>query len=230
MSLGPLTSRLVRRASEIWDDLYPAWQGYAHECEAFLEFIADRNQFARFLPRLVSSRQKRDEALNAIRVAYLMESLGYSIFAWEPTDAAPYKVEFHSKAEEAEVRQPSADGYRDHETRPEVRPGEAGCSLEDRHHAAPGARYQDCPGSRAREGASLSDLHKDAPARGPQERAFHIINSSAFQDSNWRRVSSRRFSFDFVATIDAPSTRRGLAAMAWTHWPWSSAVVVGPTS
>jgi len=31
-----------------------------------------------------------------------MESLGYSIFALEPTDAAPYKVEFHSKAEEAQ--------------------------------------------------------------------------------------------------------------------------------
>ncbi len=92
--LGPLTNNLVRRSSETWGDLYPSCQGYADECEALLEFIIERGQFDRFLSRLTSRRQQRDEALNEIRTAYLMESLGYPVVAWEPIDAAPYNVEF----------------------------------------------------------------------------------------------------------------------------------------
>jgi hypothetical protein len=77
-----------------WHDLYPAWQGYADECEALLEFIADKKQFDRFVPRLCSRVQQRDEALNEIRVAYLLDSMGYTVLAWEPVDAPTRNVEF----------------------------------------------------------------------------------------------------------------------------------------
>ena len=39
-------------------------------------------------------RQQRDEALNEIRVAYFLESAGYPVVGWEPTDAPPHNVEF----------------------------------------------------------------------------------------------------------------------------------------
>jgi len=92
--LGPLTNRIVRQASGKWKDLYPATQGYANECESLLEFVADRNQFDRFLSRLCARREQRDEALNEIRAAYLIDLIGYPILAWEPTDKPPRNVEF----------------------------------------------------------------------------------------------------------------------------------------
>jgi hypothetical protein len=92
INFGPLTNRLRKEAK--WSDPYPAWQGYAEECEALLEFIADRNELNRFWPRLCSRKQQRDEALNEIRVAYLLNSIGYPVSEWEPVDAPPRNVEF----------------------------------------------------------------------------------------------------------------------------------------
>ena len=92
-SLGPLTKRLVHEA--YWRDQYPAWPGYANECEALLEFVRAHGQLDRFWPRLSGSRHtQRDEALNEIRVAYLLEKLGFPVVAWEPVDAPGYNVEF----------------------------------------------------------------------------------------------------------------------------------------
>jgi hypothetical protein len=87
-----LTHRLRNEAT--WRDSYPAWQGYANECEELLAFLADRSQLVRFWPRLCSRKQQGDEALNEIRVAYLLHSIGCSVSVWEPMDAPPLNVEF----------------------------------------------------------------------------------------------------------------------------------------
>ena len=92
ITLGPLTTRLKGEAS--WGDRYPAWQVYADECERLLQFLQTHNQLDRYWPRLIAKRQQRDEALNEMRVAWFLESLGYSVSDWEPTDAPGFKVEF----------------------------------------------------------------------------------------------------------------------------------------
>lgn len=92
LNLGPLTRHLVRASN--WDDIYPAWQGYANECERLLAFADSQGQLQRFWPRLTAKRQQRDEALNEIRVASFLCGLGHPILGWEVTDAPPYNVEF----------------------------------------------------------------------------------------------------------------------------------------
>lgn len=92
INLGPLTSRLKGEAS--WDDAYPAWQAYANECESLLEFLHGHGALDRFRPRLRSKKQQRDEALNEIRVAYFLQSIGHPVTAWEPEDALGYNVEY----------------------------------------------------------------------------------------------------------------------------------------
>jgi len=92
VNLGPLTLHLVRASN--WDDIYPAWQGWANECEGLLEFADVHGQLQRFWPRLTAKKQQRDEALNEIRVARLLSDMGYPILGWEVMDAAPLNVEF----------------------------------------------------------------------------------------------------------------------------------------
>jgi hypothetical protein len=90
--LGPLTTKLKAEAK--WRDQYPAWQVYADECERLLQFLRDQGETQRFWPRLRSKQQQRDEALNEIRVANHLDSLGYPIVAWEPIDDPAHSVEF----------------------------------------------------------------------------------------------------------------------------------------
>ncbi len=109
VNLAPLTARLKGEAR--WNDEYPAWQVYADECERLLEFLRDQKATQRFWPRLCSKKQQRDEALNEIRVAHYLDSIGYPILAWEPIDAPPRNVEFSvslgsGKAVFVEVKSP----------------------------------------------------------------------------------------------------------------------------
>jgi hypothetical protein len=92
VNLGPLTRHLVRASN--WDDIYPAWQGWANECERLLAFVEACGQLQRFWPRLTAKKQQRDEALNELRVAHFLSGFGYPILGWEVTDAAPLNVEF----------------------------------------------------------------------------------------------------------------------------------------
>lgn len=90
---GPLTTRLMDESS--WGDSYPAWPEYADECESLLEFLHDHSALDRFWPRLRSKRQQRDEAINEVRAARYLESLGHPVTDWnEPEDAPGYNVEF----------------------------------------------------------------------------------------------------------------------------------------
>ena len=90
--LGPLTRALKSEAK--WTDSYPAWPSYADECEQLLRFLDEKGQLNRFLPRLRSKKQQRDEALNEIRIAYFFTANGFPVVRWEPCDAPPKDVEF----------------------------------------------------------------------------------------------------------------------------------------
>lgn len=92
VQLGPLTRHLVRASH--WDDIYPAWQGWANECERLLAFADSHGQLQRFWPRLTARKQQRDEAMSEIRVAHFLDGAGYPILGWEVTDVAPFNVEF----------------------------------------------------------------------------------------------------------------------------------------
>jgi hypothetical protein len=95
--LGPLSATLKCKSN--WRDKYPAWQVYADECERLLRFLSLRGEVDRFQPRLRAKRQQRDEALNEIRVAHYLDSIGYPVVAWEPVDAPGGKVEFSVASE-----------------------------------------------------------------------------------------------------------------------------------
>ena len=69
------------------------WQEYADECETLLAFVKDCPA-SLFLPRLRAKKQQRDEALNEIRVAYFLHSVGYPVIDWEPVDAGEHKLEY----------------------------------------------------------------------------------------------------------------------------------------
>jgi hypothetical protein len=90
--LASLTARL--KADAPWDDEYPAWQEYADECESLLTFAQNHGVLDRFWPRLRAKKQQRDEALNELRVAYFLDSIGYPVVEWEPKDADNYTLEF----------------------------------------------------------------------------------------------------------------------------------------
>lgn len=90
--LGPLTSHLVRASN--WGDIYPAWPGWAAECEKLLAFADGDGQLKRFWPRLTARKHERDDALAEIRVARFLSDRGFPILAWEVTDVAPQNVEF----------------------------------------------------------------------------------------------------------------------------------------
>jgi hypothetical protein len=47
-----------------------------------------------YWPRLCAKQQQRDDALNEIRVAYFLDSVGYSVIDWEPVDAGERKLEY----------------------------------------------------------------------------------------------------------------------------------------
>jgi hypothetical protein len=59
-----------------------------------LAFAKERNALDRFWPRLRAKRQQRDEALNEIRVAYFLHSVGYPVVDWEPVDVGDRKLEY----------------------------------------------------------------------------------------------------------------------------------------
>ena len=91
-NLGPLTQRLKNEAA--WHDSYPSWPEYADECERLLNFLPAEH-LEKFWPRLEAKKQRRDETLNEIRIAWFLDSLGYPVSDWnEPVDACGHRVEF----------------------------------------------------------------------------------------------------------------------------------------
>jgi hypothetical protein len=57
-------------------------------------FAKERGALELFWPRLRAKKQQRDEALNEIRVAYFLDSVGYPVIEWEPVDVGERKLEY----------------------------------------------------------------------------------------------------------------------------------------
>jgi hypothetical protein len=79
---GPVARRLI--SPNRWTDLYPAWPDYAKELDALLLFADKQSCLLRFTPRLESENTLRDEALNELRVAYLLHHSQFPIVQWDP--------------------------------------------------------------------------------------------------------------------------------------------------
>jgi hypothetical protein len=92
--LGPLTQSVLNGARWKEQDQYPAFQVYADECEALLEFAKAQGQFDRYFADLTASRRQRDAALGELRVAYHLDQNGFEIVQWKPVGLAPKEGEY----------------------------------------------------------------------------------------------------------------------------------------
>jgi hypothetical protein len=79
---GPAARRLI--SPDRWTDQYPAWPAYAKELDALLLFADEQGRLPHFIPRLESKNTLRDEALNELRVAYLLHHSQFPVVQWEP--------------------------------------------------------------------------------------------------------------------------------------------------
>ena len=79
---GPVARRLV--SPDRWTDSYPAWIAYAKELDALLLFADHQGCLRQFVPRLESKNALRDEALNELRIAYLLHNTQFPVVQWEP--------------------------------------------------------------------------------------------------------------------------------------------------
>lgn len=79
---GPAARRLISPGR--WTDQYPATPAYAKELDVLLSFADAEGRLPQFIPRLESKNTQRDEALDELRVAYLLHHSGFPVTQWEP--------------------------------------------------------------------------------------------------------------------------------------------------
>lgn len=79
---GPVARRLLAPAR--WTDAFPAFPEWAQELDELLLFADSQGQLSRFVPKLESKNTQRDEALDELRVAYLLHHTGFPIVQWDP--------------------------------------------------------------------------------------------------------------------------------------------------
>jgi hypothetical protein len=80
--LGQVARKLI--CPDKWTDGYPGPAAYVKELDLLLKFADESGCLARFVPNIEARNTKRDEAINELRLAYLFESLGFPIVAWDP--------------------------------------------------------------------------------------------------------------------------------------------------
>jgi hypothetical protein len=80
--LGPVARRLI--CPDRWTDEYPSCAEFAQELDELLQFADLQGQLKRFAPRLECGRTQRDEALEELRVAFLLYHTGFPIVQWDP--------------------------------------------------------------------------------------------------------------------------------------------------
>ncbi len=81
--LGPVARKLI--SPDKWTDGYPGPDAYIKELDVLLQF-ADETPgcLARSRPNIEARNIKRDEALNELRLAYLLHYIGFPITGWDP--------------------------------------------------------------------------------------------------------------------------------------------------
>lgn len=85
ISERPLLAKIAQGSRWLGKDKFPSNELWADEVEKWLQYVDDRSQFDRFLPRLRSLPAQRDETLAEIKAAYFIEQYAaYPIKNWEP--------------------------------------------------------------------------------------------------------------------------------------------------
>ncbi len=92
LNLGPLTRRLIGQAKWAGREPFPSGQAYADEIERLLSFTKARELLDQYFPRL--SGKERGGALAELRVAYLLDRVGFQIPVWNPPGDANHVGEF----------------------------------------------------------------------------------------------------------------------------------------
>jgi hypothetical protein len=64
------------------------------ELDVLLKFADEKGCLTRFVPTIESRNKQRDEAINELRLAYLLENMGFPIVGWDPTGLGKMKGEF----------------------------------------------------------------------------------------------------------------------------------------
>src|SRR5882672_4842894 len=91
-SSNTISERLLREAQ--WKDAYPAHEEWVVELEELLQFLQAHNRLGSFWPPLIGRAQERDDALQEIRIARLLDATGYPVVLWEPPGNGNYVGEF----------------------------------------------------------------------------------------------------------------------------------------
>lgn len=82
LRLGPVARKLI--SPDVWTDGYPGPEAYVKELDVLLKFADEKGCLQRFVPNLEGRNNQRDEALNELRLAYLLENLNFPIIQWDP--------------------------------------------------------------------------------------------------------------------------------------------------
>jgi hypothetical protein len=64
------------------------------ELDVLLKFADEKGCLSRFVPMLEARNKQRDEALNELRLAYLLENLSFPMVGWDPPGLNGKKGEF----------------------------------------------------------------------------------------------------------------------------------------
>ena len=92
LRLGPAARKLI--SPDKWTDDYPAWESYSRELDALVDWASANGCLWRFQSRLESKNTQRDEALAELRLAYLLDSMGFPIVGWDPPGVNGKKGEY----------------------------------------------------------------------------------------------------------------------------------------
>jgi len=84
--VGPFTAALIAGARWQGHDAFPAWQTWADDIEAVMEFLYQHGRFPVFQSLIQKTRtaQHRDAMLAEARGSYYLHRRGFSILGWEP--------------------------------------------------------------------------------------------------------------------------------------------------
>ena len=91
--LGPAARRLISPETG-GPTAIPGPVAYSRELDALVDWASSKGCLWRFQSRLESKNTQRDEALAELRLAYLLDSVGFPIVGWDPPGANGKKGEY----------------------------------------------------------------------------------------------------------------------------------------
>jgi hypothetical protein len=93
LRLGPIARKLI--SPDKWSDGYPGPEAYVKELDILLKFADEKSAcLQRFRPNIEARDKQRNKALSELRLAYLLENMGFPITAWDRPGAGNKIGEF----------------------------------------------------------------------------------------------------------------------------------------